>query len=242
MKKLLLALVFVSAAVPASAAEPFREANAKYQSGGFEDAAALYEKAAAAKPSAAAYYNLGNARFRAGQKGKAVAAYERALRIAPRDKNTQWNLALAKSAIGQDAPMSGERDFLKEHFEHLLALPSDDEAAKAFAAAAFLFLLAAFARFFNLRASMFLLILSAALCLFTGAFLGYRWHERRQPVAVVTDKKVQARYGPSAKETAAFTLSEGAEVRVLDETGDWYFVSGPAGGTGWVPKSSAEEI
>ncbi|MFH1962862.1 MAG: tetratricopeptide repeat protein [bacterium] len=45
------------------------------------------------------YYNQGNAQFRQGNYKSAVSSYEQALKIAPEDKDTKYNLSLAKKML-----------------------------------------------------------------------------------------------------------------------------------------------
>jgi SH3-like domain-containing protein len=64
----------------------------------------------------------------------------------------------------------------------------------------------------------------------------------REPAAVVLEKEVYAHYGPSERETKAFLLREGVEVKLLDESKGWLYVSLGEKNPGWVPKASCEVV
>ena len=76
----------------------------------------------------------------------------------------------------------------------------------------------------------------------SSAALGFKYSDSKDPRLVITAKEVVARYGPSNRETQAFTLHLGAEGHQKDETGDWIFIELPNRGTGWIPKSACEKI
>ena len=74
----------------------YRSADALYRSGEYQQAAEKYEQIASSIQNAAVYYNLGNTYFRLGNRGRAILNYERAKRLMPRDKDTNFNLKVAK--------------------------------------------------------------------------------------------------------------------------------------------------
>ena len=75
----------------------YRSADALYQDGQYQQAVEKYEQIASSIQNGAVYYNLGNAYFRLGNRGKAILNYERAKRLMPRDKDTNFNLKVAKT-------------------------------------------------------------------------------------------------------------------------------------------------
>ncbi len=247
MKKtafVIFALLLLTAPVPA-AGDAFSEANAAYSRSDYKAAAEAYEKiTTGGGATAAIYYNLGNARFRAGEKGKAMVAFERAHRLDPRDRDVEWNKAILKNALADRIEDPDENVFLSS-LQKILEAVTVDEAAAAFGGVlVILFLLSAanFA-FHHSRALttgvsglfVFLLVVAA------GVFY-FKWADAAVPHVVVLDREVAARYGPSDKETKAFVLHEGAEARVADETGDWFYISLKNKTLGWVPKKSCEIV
>jgi tetratricopeptide (TPR) repeat protein len=242
---LLAAVIFVPCV--SFAAEPlsFAEANLKYQAGDFEAAAQGYEKAVASgRASGAVYYNLGNARFRLGEKGKALLAYERALKKMPRDKDLRWNLVVLQSTIPDHIEPSPENALPTTLLTLTGYITTGESAAllTAFLALWFLAVLLGFlvpgALFWTRLARPFILI---CLAVSAGLF-AFKWSDTRDPRAVILQKEVYARYGPSEKETKAFLLHEGAQAIVQDESKDWVYIALPNKNAGWIPKRSCEVI
>ncbi len=243
----ILFLTFLFSAFPAYASESsaFSEANAAYSRGDYKAAAAAYEKIAAEGGAASAvYYNLGSARFRAGEKGRAMVAFERAHRLDPRDRDVEWNKAILKNALADRIEDPDESIFLSS-LRKILEYVTVDEAALAFAVVlAALFLISV--SHFIFRQSKPLTAGAGGVFVFllvvTGGVFYFKWADARVPRLIVLDREVAARYGPSEKETKAFVLHEGAEARVADQTGDWYYISLKNKTLGWVPKKSCEII
>ena len=219
--------------------------------GAFDDAVKLFEgkkyKEAAAKleglvkegkTGANVYYNLGNAYYHTGRKARAVWAYEKAFRLDPRDPDIRWNLNVVRKQVpdkpeGQASP---ER-WLAAKLEPFRS----DELAWVFSAIAALLaaLMLAYAFLPSQRewvrkaaGPTSLIFTVLVLCLWV------RWNELRRPSAIVADKEVYVRYGPSDDSTRAFLLHEGAKVRVLKESGKWASVEFGSGQTGWLPVSA----
>ena len=231
---------------PPTKAPDFKEANALYESGKFREAAAAYELVADEKKGGAAvFYNLANAQLRSGNKGKARLWYERALRIAPRDPDILWNLLVLKNAlVDRIEPPPGPLE-LGSISRSAVARFSIDEAAEALSALLFFwvavsFLTWKFPAFRNggrsAQRAVFILI---AL---TSGLFALKWTRSKDPQVVVLSKEVTARYGPTVKETKAFTLHEGTVARVTDETKDWIYVRLEDGHEGWLQKNSCETI
>ncbi|OGW91335.1 MAG: hypothetical protein A3D28_02515 [Omnitrophica bacterium RIFCSPHIGHO2_02_FULL_63_14] len=237
-----LVLLFGLLAATATLADnstAFVEGGARYQAGDFKGAAALYESLVdAGLGTADVHYNLGNVYFRLGLEGKALAAYERALRVRPRDADALWNRELLKSVLA-DRIESRPPGWLV-----WLEAVSIDELARVFSAALCLCALLAVGGYFKPGArawrplrTVALLLLLAAAALFAG-----KWSQVKDPRAVVIEKEVTARYGPSVRESRAFVLHEGALARVTDQTDEWYRLMLPGRQSGWVPKNSTELV
>jgi tetratricopeptide (TPR) repeat protein len=247
MKRALLGLLLVLGLVPAAAAATplFSEANAKYLAGDFKSAASIYEKLLDADAgTGSVYYNLGNASLRLGRKGEAMLYYQRALRVMPRDRDLRWNIrVLSEALVDRIEKRSGNP--LATPVERFVGLFTADEAAIALTAALALLALLTAARAVapSLKASLkgphrTMVFLAAAAALLT--FLEYRAH--KDPLAVVLERQVTAYYGPSERETKAFTLHEGALGRVIDSSGDWIYLALDNGTLGWVRKNGCELV
>lgn len=224
----------------------FKAANTLYESGKFLEAAKAYGAiAGGGKGDASLFYNLGNAELRSGHEGKARLWYERAVKITPRDPDVVWNLQVLKNAlVDRIEPPPGMFE-LGTIGRSVAARYSVDEAAIVLSA----FLLAwALLTFLSwkfrsvrgrvLRTQGLIILLIAAV----SGLLAMKWSEIKDPRVVILSKEVTARYGPTIKETKAFTLHEGAVARVTDETKDWLYVRLDDGHEGWLQKESCETI
>lgn len=224
---------------------PFTEANAKYQAGDFKAAVEAYEGLLkSGERTAPVYYNLANAYFRLGQKAKAVIAYERALGLAPRDPDIRWNIAVLKSVL-PDRLEPKDDDVFMLWLRELTDKFTVNECAVAFTGILAFWTLCAWLGYFfpGLKTWVAAFQTAAFFCLLAvGGIFFFQWQEVRVPRIVVTDREVSARYGPSNRETKAFTLHEGAEGRVMDEANDWVNVSLVDKNSGWIPKKSCELI
>lgn len=81
--------------------------NTYYKLGRYDDAERAYTDAmlrdANGRERFESLYNIGNAAYRQGAFAEAIKKYEEALRIKPGDTDTQFNLALAKERLQQEA-------------------------------------------------------------------------------------------------------------------------------------------
>ncbi|MBI4432697.1 MAG: tetratricopeptide repeat protein [Candidatus Omnitrophica bacterium] len=219
----------------AGAEDDFKKANAAYTAGDFRGTVQLYESVTArGNADGAVYYNLGNAYFRLGEKGKALLNYQRARRLLPRDKDVTWNIHILKSILADRIP-----DEKKP-----LPLAWNEIGLLFTAVLAGLLGVGVMATLFPRWGALWRLKTRFLVaCLLTFFLLGaVQWIKTRDPRAVVLAKEIFTRYGPSEAETKAFLLHEGAEVSVLDESGDWFYITLPNKSSGWIPRSSVEVI
>ncbi len=243
-KTLAMTLFFLSLVTPLYAAT-LAEANAKYQSGDFKAAASLYEEMVkGGKGSGAVYYNLGNAYFRLGVKGKALVNFRRAFERLPRDPDAGWNLDLVRSTVPERSGAS-EGAWALAWARTTAAFFTLDEICLAITAELVLCLLLILLSVYIPRLGLLPQMVQAVvtMCLIAAAALfAFKAYGLRDPAAVVLEKEVYARYGPSERETKAFLLREGAEVKLLDESKGWLYVSLGEKNPGWVPKASCEVV
>ncbi|MBI2095132.1 MAG: tetratricopeptide repeat protein [Candidatus Omnitrophica bacterium] len=230
-----LVTAFCAAGLADSKASLFEEAGAKYHAGEFKKAEALYEELSETRPTAAVHYNLGNASFRAGHKGRALVHYRRAQRLAPRDRDLLWNVGILKGTLVDRFERRGEAVELVAMNELVWAFTAGSAALAGVCLLAFLFP--------PLRPGTRPVAALLMLCLLgLSALLAFKWTNEKDPRAVVLDREVFARYGPSDRESKAFALHEGAEGRVLDRSRDWIYLGLADGKTGWVPETACEIV
>lgn len=223
----------------------FQQANDKYKSGDFKAASDLYTKLTqTGNGSADVYYNLGNSVLRLGQKGQALVYYERALKADPRDKDIRWNIQVLKTSF-VDRIEDTSTQILYMPVKNVLDHVTSDEFAIAFSTVLALFALTVVlgALFPNAKA-LFGPLRSATLLilLITGVLFALKWWDTKDPRAVILEKEVTGRYGPSDSESKALVLHEGAVGKIVDESGDWIYIQLANKNMGWLRKSSCEII
>ncbi len=217
------------AAVSAAA---FDAANRLYEEGKFAEAVSAYETLAQpGQVSAALYFNLGNAYFKSGQIGRAIAAYRAAQQITPRDPDLRANLQFARNQTPSPT-------LLPSRWQRWLSRLTLDEWTLLAAGAVWLWLLLLAVLQWRptlrpvLRGYVFsLAVLAALLCACVAAALG---ETRLIHTAIVVAPEATVRYGPLAESPAAFTVHDGAELRVLDHKDEWLQVSAGPGRIGWL--------
>jgi tetratricopeptide (TPR) repeat protein len=217
------------AAVPAAA---FDLANKLYEEGKFTEAVSAYEKLAQSGETAAAlYFNLGNAFFKSGQIGRAVAAYRTAEQITPRDPDLRANLQFARNQAQGPTLAPGR-------WQRWLGRLTLNEWTLLAAGAVWLWLLLLAVLQWRpalrpaLRAYVVsLAILAGLLCACAVATLR---ETRFTRTAIVIAPEAIVRYGPLAESPVAFTVHDGAELRVLDQKDEWLQVSAGPRRVGWL--------
>jgi tetratricopeptide (TPR) repeat protein len=223
-------LPFCTQAAPSAAA--FDAANKLYEEGKFAEAVSAYEKLGqTGQVSAALYFNLGNSYFKSGQIGRAIAAYRTAQQITPRDPDVRANLQFARNQTPSPT-LSPSR------WQRWLARLTLNEWTLLAAGAVWLWLLLLAILQWRpalrpvLRSYVFsVAVVGALLCICVLAALR---ETRFTRTAIVVTGEATARYGPLAESPAAFTVHDGAELRVLDQKDDWLQVSAGPRRIGWL--------
>jgi tetratricopeptide (TPR) repeat protein len=216
------------AAVPAA----FEAANKLYEEGKFAEAASSYERLVqSGQVSATLYYNLGNAWFKSGQIGRAIAAYREAEQITPRDPDLRANLQFARNQTPSPT-------LAPTRWQRWLGRLTLNEWTLLAAGAVWLWLgLLAILQWRPalrpaLRGYVFTLTVTAALlCACVAAALR---ENRFIRTAIVVIGEATVRYGPLAESPVAFTVHDGAELRVLDQKDEWVQVSAGPRRIGWL--------
>jgi tetratricopeptide (TPR) repeat protein len=213
-------------------ANGFEAANKFYEQGLFTQAAAGYEallQTGLASP--AIYFNLGNACFKAGQIGRAIAAYHQAEQLSPRDPDLRANLQFARNQVQGPtlSPASWQR--------WLGRLSLNEWTLLASGAIWLWFLLLALPQWWpalktTLRAYvMGLALVTLILC---GCLAAALYQSGWGHSAVVIAREISVRQGPLDESQSAFTVHDGAELRVLDQKDDWLQVSTDPRRIGWL--------
>ncbi len=230
---LVLTLTLTGNIFAADTTADFSAANKLYAEGKFPNAAIAYANILeTGVRSPALWFNAGNAEFKSGQLGQAIAAYRQAAQLAPRDADVRANLQFVRSQV-HGATLHESR------WQNWLGFLTLNEGALL--TAIFFWLTLALLAARQLRPALVPKLKNAtwiffALTLFSGALLALQAANHfNSAVAVVTSAETTARSGPFAEAQSAFTLHDGAELKVLERHDDWVQVANGAGKIGWLP-------
>jgi tetratricopeptide (TPR) repeat protein len=210
----------------------FDAANKLYEEGKFAEAASAYQKLAlSGQVSAALYFNLGNAYFKSGQIGRAIASYLEARQISPRDPDVRANLQFARNQTPKPT-LSPSR------WQRWLGRLTLNEWTLLAVGAVWLWLLLLAIQQCRpalqpvLRGYVLCLtVLAALLCVCVAAALRETCYIR---TAIVVAPEAAVRYTPLPESATAFTVHDGAELRVLDQKDEWLQISAGPGRLGWI--------
>ena len=243
-RSILLLFIILSASLSARTAEDylakFNNAAKLYESAQYSKAIEVYENIlSSGQRNAELYYNLGNAYYKTGKIGKAVLNYERAERLAPSDQAIKNNLIFLRKSLQEPEPAL---------FDSVLAWAAGLVSINAAAILSSLFFAifvfgAIFFLFTKSSTAGFITLAPLALLLVFGTIfvLQYRDQELTKWAVVISSR--DARNGPGAENSVAFSLPEGKKLMVLGEQDDWYAVGlRNEGLKGWVEKDSIEAI
>ncbi len=214
----------------------FDAANRLYERGQYADAAAAYQRLLpTGEASPALFFNLGNAFFKAGQMGRAIAAYRQAERLAPRDPDVRANLQFARNQVqGPSAPPGRWQRGLSS----LTVNEWTDLTAGVFWLA-FLLLAAGQWRPEWQRRLRAYAAVSAGAGVALGACLALAVaDDPARRTAIVVAREAVVRTGPLDESQSAFTVYDGAELRVLDRKEDWLQVSAGGRRLGWLKRDA----
>jgi uncharacterized protein YgiM (DUF1202 family) len=86
-----------------------------------------------------------------------------------------------------------------------------------------------------------LILASGVLVVICGICLGFAWTDYSTEKAIVTVSDAMVRNGPLEESPSAFTVHDGAELKVLDHKNDWLQVSVDERRVGWLKKEQVAE-
>lgn len=211
----------------------FDAANKMYDEGKYADAASAFEKLSqSGERSAAVYFNLGNAYFKSGHLGRAIAAYRRAEELSPRDQDVHANLQFARNQVQGPTLIS-------TRWQQFLGKLSLNEWTAATCACLWIWvgLLVVLQWRPSLKATLRNYIIGLGMVAgLTCVCLGGSYAEAQSVrTGFVVSPVVAAHNGPLDESPNAFTVHDGAELRVLDQKDEWLQVS-VGNRIGWVKK------
>jgi hypothetical protein len=248
---LLLSVVSVQmtmAQTSAQQSDPVRliaEGNSAYTSGNLDLALERYFGAARLSTDPLIQFNLGNTYARRGEWGLAVLNYRRAQRLAPRDQDIKSNLSRVIAQTGDRALLDQENSAVSSFIIGLQAAFTLDEWGSLLLVLIWVAgCLVAFvwwrgiSTFWHRRV---LLGIVAAIVM-TACITALRWHDEMHVDHAVVVHDSILRSGPDESFPEVFSASEGLEVRIVDNRGQWQQVSLGGDWQGWIPSMDLQSI
>jgi tetratricopeptide (TPR) repeat protein len=229
----------------------FQQANDFYRDGNFEKALEgflfLHE---AGVMNGLLFYNVANTYFHLGQLGQAIVWYERATRYLPRNEDLKNNYAFAKQQLADDEFRIPAHTGTIGFFISLHNMLNLRESLYLFLALFWIFTLTLIVRIlikeevkkgwlqipcWVLGIAVIISFLSVSQKIYHHEFI----HE-----AIVIESAVEVRTGPDEDLSVLFSIHEGTKVILTQSQGVWQRIILPKNKTftGWLPKSSVQEI
>ena len=219
-----------------------------YMANDFEGAIGVYEQLAETSESASLYYNLGNAYYKTGNIAKAILNYERSLLLAPADKDTKFNLALAQSKAVDKIGESYEIFFAVWMRDLVNTLTIGTWATMGIVA--FIVLLLSILLFLSTgkigyRKIVFCAALISLIVTLFAKYAAWNLYERitDRVHAIIMQPTVTAKSTPAETGTNLFVIHEGRKVKISDDSmKGWKEIELEEGNRGWIPAQALEKI
>ena len=235
----------------------FDQANAAYADGRYDEAATLYQSildenltsnsvsGLTPNSEAVVQYNLGNAQFKQGELAQAILAYERSLRLDPRNKDAQYNLAFAQSRITDNIV---DNDFFLSSWVRTVRNGLREHTWLVLSICRFILALAGLLLFLLgrepwLRKTAFHTAWIALLFSLVSGLNAASLHSRDtlRNEAIITQGVVNAKSSPDRSGTDLFTIHEGTKVTIRETLGEWSNIR-VGNNEGWIRTSNLERI
>ncbi len=222
----------------------YRQGNLLYEEGKYAEAGRTYERIIERGiRNGHVYYNLGNAYYKQDRIGPAILAYERATRYLPRDADLHNNLDLANDRTADQ--ITGEVPWFGSQALDGVTMNEATVAATVsvfIASLALVFYLLARQPRTRITTGYVLLVTCTVMVLAIG-FMGIKIYDGlANEEAIVLRPTAVVRTSPDAGSDPAFTLHEGAKVRLVEQRDDWMRISLPDGKNGWLSQDDLEGI
>ena len=249
MKRIFMISIMLACVSLMQAAITKADADALYEKGNYEEAAAAYESLLKVEGLAAeVYYNLGNCYYKLDKIPFAVLNYERALLLDPGDGDIRANLALARGKTVDKVVPPSEMFFVTWWRDLTNCMSMDSWTIVGFSAfilmligiLVYRFVPQLLARKIGFYSAMFLFAL--VIIANFAAFSQHRDLTHRN-TAVILAPSVVVKSSPSDRSTDLFLIHEGSKVEILDNSmKEWMEVKFEEGKQGWIPVNVAEII
>ena len=222
----------------------FVTANNLYNSGQYEVSANEYETLIdKGIRNHKLYYNLGNCYFKLGRLGEAIYFYKKAQKLAPGDRDINFNLNFARSRRTDTIKIHQYPQFISLIMNFLNSLSINLMSIIATILYFSLVLIISIVIIYkkHLLGYSFKIWLSSVL-LVVLIVLGVNIKRVNSQEGVIVDSISEVRSGPSEEYTLVFTIHDGTELKILESQNGWLRINLPDGLEGWLPASRVRKI
>ena len=227
----------------------FDQGNKLYNEGKYQEAISIYESILDnGQHSAEMYYNLGNAYYKLNSIAPSIYYYEKAIKLAPKDKDIQNNLAFARNMTVDAIEAVPEVGF-NRIMKNIIYMYSFDNWAILSVGLSIAFVLLFLMYYFSYSTgSKRLLFLSSftslglmVIALFF-AFQNYSLDKNDKP-AIIFSQESQIKTEPNLRSETTFFLHEGTKVQILEKYDkNWVKIEIADGKTGWISSEDLKEL
>ncbi len=226
----------------------FVAANKSYQQENYMDALELYQKIEKSDlQSAALYFNMGNIYYKTNQVAPAIYYYEKALKLAPNDKDIEFNLKFANRMILDNIEPLPKS--LWQKFMDVVILSFTYETwAKIAVSLAFLFAILFLMYHFSYSTSKkriyFITSILSVIFVTTSLFFAYRnkHYVDNNIEAIIFSAEAEVKSAPTNSSDVYFELHEGTKVLILETLDNWKKIKIADGKMGWINTTALKEI
>ena len=224
-------------------------ANSLYAAGQYSEAIQVFQQLIdQGVQETSVFYNLGNAYYRLGDYGRAILNYRRASQLNPRDGDVKANLELALTMANVEAPeiALGPITLISDITGNWLTF--NETALLALGLWLIVsFLLITWRLFYSEGPPSpvrFVVVATLILLLVVVMSLGSRTYtDSLEPRGVVVAPVVTLHNEPGDETNSEFEIVAGSSVDLIEQQGDWIYLSSPGDiYRGWVPSGTVEII
>ena len=217
----------------------FALGNQAYAGDKYDEALSFYKRVIEQEGySASLLYNMANAYYQKKEVGQAILHYERALYLDPGNADIRANLARARRDFGlvSDPAPKWQQSFDLFNLNRWVIL-----ASGAFGIFSLLFLLRGI-RPAIIRGPIFKTVTVASLLILVAGGMGATLQYRNLARGVVTQDHVPLLVSPFDAAASSASITDGKIVRMAETYGDYVFVKGENGQSGWIKKNAIEPV
>lgn len=226
----------------------WEQANTFYINGDYAGAVNAYEGVAAdGYVGVKLFYNLGNAHFKAGNLGKAILNYNKAQKLAPYDRDVEYNLGVANSYIKDRIEPVPE--FFVNRWVADWRASLDSNTWGVFSLILFVLTLVCVLLFLlaerrGLRKTGFFVAIGMAVLFVVATTFAAmeRKNMKDASQAVVLVQAAAVKSAPEQSGSDLFIIHEGTKVDVFASYGGWAEIMIADGNKGWIATDAIELI